>query len=199
MLTKHYPKIIDAVNFNLNFISETKLKTAFKRHFRMYSYLLPCKQDNTEMIQDIADLQREKYNALYDTMRYEYNPLENYRMIETEKTDGNGTNNRNEVFDGVNNQIPTEWKTTVKNGGYGDGDAMAETSETEQTGVYENKTDNVLTVNGGDSIHTQRTLTRAGNIGITTSQQMIQSERDLLISILDLYFNEFAECFRIEL
>lgn len=36
-----------------------------------------------------------------------------------------------------------------------------------------------------------------GNIGVTTTQQMIQSERDIIIDVLQVYISKFAECFDI--
>lgn len=39
----------------------------------------------------------------------------------------------------------------------------------------------------------ERTLTRSGNIGVTTSQQMVQSERDLLLSVAKVIMFEVAD------
>ena len=39
------------------------------------------------------------------------------------------------------------------------------------------------------------TLERSGNIGVTTSQQMIQSERDIIIDVLDWYVAKFISGF----
>lgn len=41
----------------------------------------------------------------------------------------------------------------------------------------------------------ETTLTRSGNIGVTTSQQMIQAERDIIIDVLDWYVAKFISGF----
>ena len=39
-------------------------------------------------------------------------------------------------------------------------------------------------------------LTRKGNIGVTTTQQMIQQEREVILDVLDWYVAKFIKCFK---
>ena len=76
-------------------------------------------------------------------------------------------------------------------------DAHTETS-TQKTATATNaltssKNENVAT-------DTERNLTRSGNIGVTTSQQMIQSERELYIwnFFLDVVFPDLDKIFTLK-
>lgn len=97
----------------------------------------------------LADLCWKKFNknwsALWNTLNFEYDPISNYDMVETEGTTAGSTTDANSGIYGFNSQ-------------------QASPSDTSHS-----------TTNGNEN----RTLTRKGNIGVTTSQQMIQSERDL--------------------
>ena len=97
----------------------------------------------------------DKWNKLYKAFFIdEYNPIENYSMVEDENVNSsitNTTNGNNNVF-GFNT--------------------------TEEDGVPESK-NGVTTTTSGDFDDNHRQLTRSGNIGVTTSQQMLQSEIDL--------------------
>lgn len=97
----------------------------------------------------------EKWNKLYNTFFIEeYNPLENYSMVEDEK---------------VKTKIKNE--TKGKNNIYGFNTIAVD-------GVPQNNSEVESTTSGEfDDNHKQ--LTRSGNIGVTTSQQMLQSEIDL--------------------
>lgn len=78
---------------------------------------------------------------------------------------------------------------------YGNPSAFGFTDTTSFTSREDKTTfDTVDTTRSSGTDNTSHSLTRSGNIGVTTSQQMIQSERELLISvgrqILEEYANE---------
>ena len=150
----------------------------------------------------------------WETLSFEYNPIENYRMVEqmtndktlteygksTTRTDNFShvktgtetrtvdltdtttpnltTNTENAVF-GFNSSV------SVPSGGQ-EQTATGTNTET-HTGTEQNQynlsdtdTGTQTLLDGGSDTHTRNyELTRSGNIGVTTSQQMIQSERDL--------------------
>lgn len=58
------------------------------------------------------------------------------------------------------------------------------------TTTYNNLTD---TEDKSETKTGERSLTRSGNIGVTTSQQMVQSERDLLLSVAKVIMFEVAD------
>ena len=97
----------------------------------------------------------DKWNKLYKTyFEDDYNPIENYAMTEEEN---------------VNSKIKNE--TKGKNNIYG-------FNTTAEDGVSQDAS-NVESTTSGDFNDNHRKLTRSGNIGVTTSQQMLQSEIDL--------------------
>lgn len=107
---------------------------------------------------------------LWKTTQFDYNPIENYNMVE------DGTDNRK-------NKSET----------------LAKFSETPQGEIQDIKDGRYLTnathgedeAEGTDIHH----LTRSGNIGVTTTQQMIQQERELIIDIDMLIIEELKDLF----
>ena len=109
-----------------------------------------------------------KYNALVA----EYNPLNNYDMTETENshivddatTGVTGTANDNQTtVTGTHSVYGYNSSTATPS----EGDSVTTTQGTDMTTDY----DNDRTISRG--------LKRSGNIGVTTSQQMLQSELEL--------------------
>lgn len=103
----------------------------------------------------------DKWNRLYDVFITEqYKPLENYDMKEKETPNLTRTKNVNV-------------KTTVNNDVYGfNSSSPVPSTKSETSG---NKLEN----EESESNTGTRDLERHGNIGVTTSQQMLQSELDL--------------------
>lgn len=94
----------------------------------------------------------DNWNNIYKAYTTEYKPLENYNMIENEK-------------------IKSKVKNTVASASdtYGfNSDTSVPTGKVESESITEGSKDD-----------NDRDLTRHGNIGVTTSQQMLQSELDL--------------------
>ena len=103
----------------------------------------------------------DKWNRLYKVFVTEnYKPLENYNMKEKETPNITRTKN-------VNSKL----KTTNSVNGFNSSTPVQQ-SESETSGA---KLDNEET----ESETGTRDLERSGNIGVTTSQQMLQSEIDL--------------------
>ena len=97
----------------------------------------------------------DKWNKLHKAyFEDDYNPIENYAMTEEEN---------------VNSKIKTE--TNGKNNIYG-------FNTTSEDGVPQDNSD-IESTTSGDFDDNHRKLIRSGNIGVTTSQQMLQSEIDL--------------------
>lgn len=147
----------------------------------LYNYYLTqeCAYPNdalmARLLQTKADLIRDRYNKIYETTQYEYNPIENYDMVEdgTEHVDSESKSHTSS--DTRSNEFPMNSATERPVGhGTGEGDGSAS--------------------GNSDKTHTLR---RHGNIGVTTAQQMIQSERELIIDLLRLYCDEFSDYFMI--
>ena len=136
-------------------------------------------QDNdiatlSEMLADIVyNRFGEKWKRIYDALLTEYNPLENYSMEEIRTPDLTTDETQNEKTD-----ITTERETSASNSYKGfnatdpvlvnqtDGDETTTTSGAKADNEVSKKIEQTGT----------ETLTRAGNIGVTTSQQMLESE-----------------------
>lgn len=154
--------------------------------------------------------------SMWDTMLFEYNPIENYRMVE-EMTDdetvieygkeSTRTDNLNHAKTGTETLAPDtteivtpDLTTTTENSvnGFNSDDASPSDNQSEvvsgsttttkegtETTTFNTSDSNTGTQkvsDTGSDTHTRNyLLTRSGNIGVTTSQQMIQSERDLWI------------------
>ena len=178
----------------------------------------------------------DNWTKLFATLSFEYNPIENYHMIETHsgtdtntqtpknwektieripdvtRTETQTPTNWNETESFTNyhettTETPEEWTKTIEsltadNEGNSENsvvpfngstpllaskvktDAKSKSEET-QTGTFEHDTTKTGSISRGQSgtyeteTEYNTELERSGNIGVTTSQQMIQSERDL--------------------
>lgn len=142
-------------------------------------------ENKITIAQTVYTMYIKNWNALYKTLSLEYNPIENYSMTETENvqdshrgtlesngTDSN-TNTENTILNVTsNNQL---W-------GFNSTDSVNSDKQIDDT---------TRNIDGGmnathkntdtetKDITSDRTLKRSGNIGVTTSQQMIESERQL--------------------
>lgn len=141
------------------------------------------------LIKFVESLNSYKYNTLYNTTNKEYNPIENYNMTESELIDDNtiatpnttvtttteGSNNSSTsttTFDDTANMRPTGSDQSSQTG----------TSTSTQSGT--DKTDKTVT----------RELTRSGNIGVTTTQQMLEQERNLAtLNMCETFVDDCAE------
>lgn len=95
----------------------------------------------TKVAEAVYNLFGKNWTKLYATLDLDYNPIENYAMIET--SNENNTANSNSGIYGFNSATAVNANTATGTG------------------------------------TTERELKRNGNIGVTTSQEMIEAERDL--------------------
>ena len=131
-----------------------------------YKRLIDAQEDNiiTDALLEMAKMILQKFalswDKIYSAINTNYKPLENYDMEQTETPDITHTKNvkintkvQNDVY-GFNssNPVPSSQTTT-------DGASLNNEETNKESGT--------------------RGLTRHGNIGVTTSQQMLQSEIDL--------------------
>jgi len=112
--------------------------------------------DHNKTIGDIASVVfnrfKNKWEKSYDAMMMEYNPINNYDMVENEK---------------VNYKITYNIDVDNKKHGLGSTTA-APTDEGKSTTTTE-----------GDADDNVRELTRSGNIGVTTSAQLLAGELEV--------------------
>lgn len=131
---------------------------------------------------------KDKWNRLYDALKLEYNVIENYNMKETRTID---TQNKRTIdtsedtYTEVNSNIDNS--ENVNRFGFDDNGSNGSPYEkrtSNSTGSKDDNYSNVGTTNSGtDTLDNSGTeeLERTGNIGVTTSQQMLESEIRLRI------------------
>ena len=133
-------------------------------------------EDLSAVATDISKIINTKFvfnwNKLAEATFGDYNPIENYNMIENKKTD-------------FEEHTVTDNTETVTNSYTGfNADDMKPVSKSETEGnIDSTKTDTGTSANNE--------LTRHGNIGVTTSQQMIESSYKLAQkNILDIIYRD---------
>lgn len=138
-----------------------------------------------------------EYDKLYDTLNLDYNPIENYSMTET----GNSTRTPNlttadnttidSTSTGTGNAENIEGRTTYDQSANFI-NANKNTGTTNDTNKTEANNSNTRKETGTDT--NEHTLTRKGNIGVTTSQEMIESERKVAeFALIDIFLKSIAD------
>lgn len=153
------------------------------------------------------------WKKLYDTTVLEYNPIENYDRMEdwTDTDDETSTSARDNTRNTTNtvkststneimNSVNVTDQNTAFNAGLADHAKQITDGDTTENGNITNtetgKDTENENVNGGRTGRHTRTGRAHGNIGVTTSQQMIQSERDLVVfNLYDVIAESFIENF----
>lgn len=103
----------------------------------------------TAAVANFINSQVYELDKLYATTEAEYDPIQNYSMTES------GTDATTSSTEGDTTDFATSYNSATEN----------------KTGKSE--------ASGSSSTTLIHNFTRSGNIGVTTSQQMLQSERDL--------------------
>lgn len=153
------------------------------------------------------------WKKLYDTTVLEYNPIENYDRMEdwTDNDDETSTSERDNTRNTTNtvkststnevmNSVNVTDQNTAFNAGLADHAKQITDGDTTENGSITNTETGKYTenenVNGGRTGRHTRVGRAHGNIGVTTSQQMIQSERDLVVfNLYDVIAESFVENF----
>lgn len=130
------------------------------------------------------------FEVHYDTfdrwskvMQMEYNPIENYDMMEDYS--GSGNNQGSNSSTGTDSNTDTTTKAAFNSSSYEPYEKLTGSGSSSMSGT-----------NSGSYVD-QHNLRRHGNIGVTTSQQMLESEIEiaklnLYTYIADLFCDEFC-------
>lgn len=170
--------------------------------------------EKTMLATSILAIYSVNWSKQWETLSFEYNPIENYSMAEDMTNDQTvdeygktrtRTDNLSHTKTGTETRTPDLTDTTTPNltatsnnsvYGFNSSNAVPTGGQTQnstgtntvtQTGTdtntYNTTDTDIGTQNetdGGQDTHTRNYhLTRSGNIGVTTSQQMIESERSI--------------------
>ena len=157
-----------------------------KRISTLYAKLLEFELAETitssmsKLVDIIVNKFKDNWNKLYESINADYNPIENYSMTEEETPELDDTTTTN-----VKSKIKTHTEATNYGFNSATGKLAGASDEEVSTNPLDNETKVVLNKRG------KRTLTRSGNIGVTTSQQMIESEIELRKkNFVDLVYND---------
>ena len=123
---------------------------------------------------------------LYAVFSLTYDPIENYSMTESETESGTNTGTVGESGTDsatIARATHSETESTAEGSIYGYDSATASPSDKQETDTETNGTENGTESHSHSNTRTDnlahsitRSHTRAGNIGVTTAQQMIESE-----------------------
>lgn len=156
--------------------------------------------DNTNMVKKASDYialygksHKYEYDKLVDTLSLEYNPIENYSM--TEKGTDTRAPNITQTNKGVNtNTVGVDTSITTGKTTFDKSDSFINDTKTTNTGTNTDTQDINTTVTTTGNEKTVHEFTRSGNIGVTTSQRMIESERQVaMFSVVDLFVKAIAD------
>lgn len=119
------------------------------------------------LISSIIERYKDKWNRLYEALiTKHYEPLENYSMVESEKL-------KLANVDSVKSNSSDSGTANSTNDNYGFNSNTAQPATKSTATTSATSTNNV---DGTKTTDSDKTLTRKGNIGVTTSQQMLESE-----------------------
>ena len=177
-------------------ISAVDLFNIFNMKYYSFIYISDDVIEISSIISNLSKVYENEYTTKVKMLLLDYNPIENYNSSETEtSTSENTTTSGNE------NTTTSTTNSTTENNGETTNKVSPYDSENFSNDNNSNSS-NTSTVNGTDSTSitdsgnissngtSSRTLTRKGNIGVTTTQQMIESEYELRAKNLVFEFLE---------
>lgn len=166
-------------------ISSSDLYTAFTIKYYNFIYISDDVVEIASIISNLGELLSNEYTKKVELLLTEYNPIENYNSKESESItteNSSTTGNENTTTTTSNATSGTTGETTNKIAPYDTENFSNDTNLNNSTNSTTNSTD-TTTANDSGTINTNgttsRTLSRSGNIGVTTTQQMIESEFEL--------------------
>ena len=145
------------------------------------------------MAKAVVAMYGDSWADIWGALSAEYNPIHNYEMTETESPDITRTRTPNITRENITTtqaDVQTTGTTSTSKDVYGfnsgatgvpQDSTTGSTSTTVTMSPSSNKVTDTDSETGTETETTTgtRSLTRSGNIGVTTSQQMIESELEL--------------------
>ena len=162
------------LTFGLEFMTDEEVREELKEHYLLEECVYWDSNLMTYVLQHKADEVKDYFNRLYRTTLYKYDPLENYKIVESEEgsnssTASSSTNSQTDSF-----EYPMDTQNQKQTG------KGLSTGSGSSSGKSEDK----------------RNLIRSGNVN-RTAQEMIKEEREILLNIKELYLKQFSDYFMI--
>lgn len=177
-MVMNHQSIFLPIKFKLDWISDTEVRELLLNYYLTQDMAYPDESLMVIKLQNKADLISEYWNKVYKLTTIEYQPIENYDRYEDIEDNGStsGTSNSNSNSNSYEYPMESPLKKPVASS---DGNGTANSSATSQN---------------------TRKAHIHGNIGVTTSQQMLESEINLqkqLSMLKELYVKEYNDLFMI--
>ena len=177
-------------------ISSLEVYTTFTIKYFNFIYISDDLTEVASIISNLAEIYNNEYSTKVGLLLKDYNPIENYNSSETESITSNNTTtsgNENTTTTTTNSTSENSGLTTNKVSPY-DSENFNNDNNTTTTNTTTGNATDTTTINDSGNMSsngtTSRTLTRKGNIGVTTTQQMIESEYELRAKNLVFEFLE---------
>ena len=177
-------------------ISSIEVYTTFTIKYFNFIYISSDVTEVASIISNLSEIYNNEYTTKVGLLLMDYNPIENYNSSETESTSSENTTtsgNENTTTTTTNSTTENSGDTTNKVSPYDSENFNNDNNTTTTNTTTDNATD-TTTINDSGNISSNgtltRTLTRKGNIGVTTTQQMIESEYELRAKNLVFEFLE---------
>lgn len=138
-------------------------------------------EDKMILASTVYGIYGKNWVRLWNAITADYNPISNYDMTETFEETGNNSENGSKTSSLTHGEkITTNGDTTQSTFGFNSGNAVpADTATGSQTEVHSGDDGTSETDSKTGNHDVSHTLKRSGNIGVTTSQQMLESEYEL--------------------
>lgn len=175
-MVMNHQSIFTPIKFNLKWVSDTEMRELMLNYYLTQDMAYPDEALMVIKLQNKANLIAEYWNKLYTLKTIEYQPIENYDRYEDIVDNGttSGTSNSNSESNAY--EFPMEdplKKQTAASDGKGTANSSATAQNTRKAHIH-------------------------GNIGVTTSQQMLESEINLqkqLSMLKQLYIKQYDSLF----
>ena len=208
------PETIESLEHGFEWATDEEINERLLARYRDYNYLTPSDTANENMFQDVIYTWHEYIDRLYATTLFEYDPLLNYDLHEEgsvidEKHKGSKASTNTDV---TTTETPRVERVTEETGyGYdsdANGSPVGKTTEhapsgTNETRVQGTGANNVTKFEDIDATHFDKDVRtfdeyhKYGQIGTTKTQDLIEAERKLIVSVLTIYVDKFKKCFDI--
>lgn len=177
-------------------ISSSEVYTTFTFKYFNFIYISSDVTEVASIISNLVEIYNNEYTTKVSMLLMDYNPIENYNSTETESTTSKNattTGNENTTTTTTNSTSKNSGETTNKVSPY-DSENFNNDNNTTTTNTTTGNATDTTTINDKGNMSSNgtssRTLTRKGNIGVTTTQQMIESEYELRAKNLVFEFLE---------
>lgn len=176
----NHQSIFLPIKFGLDWVEDTQMRDLMLNYYLTQDMAYPDESLMVVKLQNKANLISEYWNKLYNLKSIEYQPIENYDRYEDIQETGNSKGQSNSSGTSLYSEFPMEspLKKSVNN------------------------TDSNSSANSEANTNGTRKAHIHGNIGVTTSQQMLESEINLqkqLSMLKQLYIKEYEDLFFINL